>query len=333
MTSGWLILHGGALGDLVLTIQLALRLPGVDEHGLHVFSRVNPGDLSLCRPRITRQSSEGLGLHWLFSDADDPPPAPLAEQVRGRRVLSALGGPQTLVHQRLLELRPAALYGLDARPAPGVERHITGQWQSQLERQGLLIPKCIHQHPAQRSLGVPDALRACGRALLATSAATRAGGARPPDPAARTPVILIHPGSGGRRKCWPLDRFIALGRALRKQRSAEAVFLLGPVELETWPADEVALLAAEFSVIRSPTPDELVAVLCAADVFVGNDAGPTHLAALLGTATVAVFGATSAAVWRPLGKAVTVAAGGPSSGADGPWPPGLAVASAGGDLL
>lgn len=333
MTGGWLILHGGALGDLVLTIQLALRLPGVDEHGLHVLSRVNPGDLSSCRPRITRQSSEGLGLHWLFSDADGPPPAPLAEQVRGRRVLSALGGAHTLAHQRLLEMRPAALYGLDTRPAPGVERHITEQWQSQLERQGLLIPKCIHQRPAQRGLGVPETVRARGRALLAACAAACGGRARPPDPGARTPVVLIHPGSGGRRKCWPLDRFIALGRKLREQRSAEVVFLLGPVELETWPDADVAGIAHEFATLRAPSPDDLVVLLSAVDVFVGNDAGPTHLAALLGTATVAVFGATSAAVWRPLGRAVTVVAGEPSSGADGPWPPGLAVASAAGDLL
>lgn len=333
MTSDWLILHGGALGDLVLTIQLALRLPGVAEHGLHLISRVNPGDLALCRPRITRQWSEGLGLHWLFSDSDDPPPSPLAEQVRGRRVLSALGGPHTIVHQRLLELRPAALYGLDPRPAPGVERHITEQWRSQLEQQGLLIPKCIHQRPAQRSLGVSETVRARGRALLAAWGAAHVRAARPADPGTRTPVFVIHPGSGGRRKCWPSDRFIAVARELREQRSAEVVFLLGPVELETWSADEVALITGEFAAIRSPTADELVAALCAADVFVGNDAGPTHLAALLGTRTVAVFGATSATIWRPLGQAVTVVVGEPSSGAEGPWPLSLAVASALGDIL
>lgn len=321
MMNGWLILNGGALGDLVLTIQLARRLPGVAEHGLHVISRVNPGDLSLCRPSITRQSSEGLGLHWLFSDSDDPPPAPLNDQVRGRRVISALGGSHTLVHQRLLELRPAALCSLDPRPSPGVERHITEQWQSQLERQGLLVPKCIHQRPAQRSLGVPDALRARGRALLAASAAAHVGAAPPPDPGARTPVVLIHPGSGGRRKCWPLDRFIALGRELREQRPANVVFLLGPVELETWPAGDSGAIGREFQLLRSPSADDLVALLAAADVFVGNDAGPTHLAALLGTRTVAVFGTTSAAVWRPLGKAATVVASEPSSGAESPWPP------------
>ena len=53
----WLILHGGALGDLALTLHLALRLPGVGQGStLHVISRVDPGDLSDCRPTIGRTS-------------------------------------------------------------------------------------------------------------------------------------------------------------------------------------------------------------------------------------------------------------------------------------
>ncbi len=309
MSDEWLILHGGALGDLALTIQLALRLPGVDKSGvLRVISRTDPGDLSACRPSIVQQSSEGLGLHWLFGDHDDPPPERLRDVLSGARVLSALGGVHMVVHHRLAELGPVAVYSIDPRPRDGVQRHITDQWQTQIEGQGLLVPKCIHQHPAQRGLGVPAELRQHGHELMrALACASRS------DPRGDAAVV-IHPGSGGRRKCWPLRCFAQVAHLLRDDHAGAAVsFLVGPVELETWPASELTDLARDFPVIRCPTPDELAAILAAARVLVGNDAGPAHLAALLGTPTVTVFGPTSSDIWRPLGTGAQTAEGDPQA--------------------
>ena len=40
--------------------------------------------------------------------------------------------------------------------------------------------------------------------------------------------------------------------------------------------------------------------------FVGNDSGPGHLAAITGTPTLALFGPTDPARWRPLGPHVKV---------------------------
>lgn len=329
MSPGWTLLHGGALGDLVLTVHLALRLQGVGSgkslgvHGrygarplhrcdrppaahvgrdgtssLHVISRVALGDLSQCRPTISRQSSDGIGLHWLFADADVPPPPRLLQSLRGRRVLSALGGPETEVHQGIQALQPAELYGFDPRPQPGSQRHITTQWQTQLEAQGLLIPKCIHQRPAQRCLGVPGALRKRGQRRLRAAA----GNAE---------FVVIHPGSGGRAKCWPLAGFVDVGRRLRDADLA-VCFLIGPVELETWPRSTWSALERDFALLSCPSPDDLVAVLAGARAFIGNDAGPSHLAALLGTPTVTVFGPTSANVWRPRGARAAALQGDPA---------------------
>jgi ADP-heptose:LPS heptosyltransferase len=233
-----------------------------------------------------------LGLHWLFGDGDDPSPERLSGVVRGARVLNALGGPDTPVHRRLAELAPAALYSFDPRPRDGVQRHITEQWITQLEAQGLLVPKCVHQHPAHRALGVPNELR-------------RPGGG-----------IVLHPGSGGRAKRWPLPCFMEVARRLRREEQRAIRFVVGHVEQETWPADELATLADEFPLVRAPSPEELVTLLAAADAFVGNDAGPTHLAALLGTPTVAIFGPTSPSIWRPLGPSVRVFAGDPAAKPD-----------------
>ena len=310
MLEDGLILHGGALGDLVLTLQLALRLAGrrgsdVEPAGtLHVVSRVDPGDLSMCQPAIVRRSSEGFGLHWLYGDHDDPPPERLQQLVSGRCILSALGGPHTLAHQRLLELRPAAAYGFDPQPHPNMQRHITEQWQTQLAGQGVLVPRCIHQRPAQRGLGVPEALRVSGRTWLEMLGV-------------EGEAVVVHPGSGGRGKCWPLKCYVEVGRLLRAAHGGEGrltpCILLGPVEVETWDESELAALRDEFAVLCCPEMDELVALLAAARAFVGNDAGPGHLAALLGTPSVTLFGPTSANVWHPLGRRAQVLSGDPAA--------------------
>ena len=316
MTGEWTILHSGALGDLVLTIQLALRLPGVGQTGgLRVISRTNPGDLTGCRPSIVRQSSEGLGLHWLFGDHDDPAPERLTNVVRGARALSALGGVHTIVHHRLESLEPVVLYSIDPRPRDGVRRHITQQWQTQLEAQGLLVPKCVHQRPKQRGLGVPDTLRERGRRLLddalgATS--SHAGSIR--SEACHARVAVIHPGSGGRAKCWALAGFVEVARQLRDMENLAVCFILGPTELEQWPAGSRAALEGEFAVLACTSAKDLGALLSGARLYVGNDSGPTHLAALLGTPTIGVFGATDASVWRLLGSHVREVIGDPGAG-------------------
>ncbi len=40
--------------------------------------------------------------------------------------------------------------------------------------------------------------------------------------------------------------------------------------------------------------------------YLGNDSGITHLAAMLGVPTVAIFGPSDPAVWRPVGPSVEV---------------------------
>jgi ADP-heptose:LPS heptosyltransferase len=123
------------------------------------------------------------------------------------------------------------------------------------------------------------------------------GGVRP---------LAVHPGSGGRRKCWPADRFARL-----VERMGRPALLIGG------PADDEPL--SELSAALGPGPTahlaqglslaRLAAVLCLCAGYVGNDSGLSHFSAVLGVPTVAVFGPTDPAVWAPLGVAVRVVAG------------------------
>lgn len=335
MSTEWLILHGGALGDLALMLRFALHLPGVDVGStLRLVSRTDPGDLETCAPSIRRRASEGTGLHWLFTDGDQPPPKTLAELVAGRRVLNALAGPNTPLHRRLRLLSPEAVFSVDPRPEPEARTHILKQWRGRLEQQGLLVPKCIHQHRGGPRLHVPEAWRAFDRSSVVQSAPKRpidgrsiagetnadrsvaahsssnqqnAAHSSGNQPNAARPII-IHPGSGGRSKCWPLPCFLSLAHRLRAGGAA-VCFLLGPVELELWPDEVLNSIRAEFETRELPRPSELVRLLAAARCLVGNDSGPAHLAALLDTPTVTIFGPTAASVWRPIGTAARVIQG------------------------
>lgn len=300
MSAEWVILHAGALGDLVLTLQLALRITG-RQTPLHIIGRTTLPGLANAAPPITCRSAEGLSLHWLHRDDDDNPPTVLREALAGRNVLSALGGTHTIVHHRLQELTLRNLYSIDPRPQPDVTRHITHQWQTQLEAQRLLVPKCVHHRPEQIGVGVPPELRVQGRARLVAAL---------PRERATRPVVAIHPGSGGRAKCWSRAAFADVARTLQAD-GCTPLFIVGPVELDTWSSRELTMIRDEFPLLTAPPPEELVAVLSGVSVYVGNDGGVTHVAALLGTPTVVLFGPTDPRVWRPLGPRVVTLQGSP----------------------
>ncbi len=110
-------------------------------------------------------------------------------------------------------------------------------------------------------------------------------------PKGRHGAIAIHPFSGSQAKNWPLDRYRELGKQLAP--GAEVILLAGP-------EDELPE-ARRFDNLRS-----LASWLNGAALYIGNDSGPTHLAAATGTTVLALFGPTNPSVWAPRGPHVTV---------------------------
>ena len=108
--------------------------------------------------------------------------------------------------------------------------------------------------------------------------------------------VLLHPGSGGRRKRWDARGFLLVIETLRVA-GREPIVLLGPAEhgeAALWRRsgvgviDDIDLVAA-------------AALIASAPVWIGNDSGMSHLAAALGRRGVVLFGATRAVRWRPRG--------------------------------
>ncbi|MBI5091338.1 MAG: hypothetical protein HZB26_02730 [Candidatus Hydrogenedentes bacterium] len=125
----------------------------------------------------------------------------------------------------------------------------------------------------------------------------------PPAPTQRD--VIVHCGSGGTTKNWPLERYVATAQRLA-QLGRSVTWCVGP-------AENSIRLPSDASVIRVDALTELAAILAAATLYIGNDSGISHLAAAVGCPAVVIFGPTEATLWAPMGECVRVVQG-------APWP-------------
>lgn len=121
------------------------------------------------------------------------------------------------------------------------------------------------------------------------------------------PLIVCHPGSGSKHKCVRGDTWGTLIRGCRV-RQRTPVVVLGPADDQAGEAIQEQNIP-ELPILRPLSITMLAAILAQAQGYIGHDSGVTHLAALLGVPTVAMFGPTDEQRWAPLGVHVTVVRG------------------------
>ena len=112
------------------------------------------------------------------------------------------------------------------------------------------------------------------------------------------PIVAVAPGAVGPGKRWPTSRFAELVRRLAGDRASVWV-VGGPAEAPA--AREIA--AGGGPAVRDLTGTDLrdaIIALKGADVAVSNDSGLMHVAAALGTPTIALFGPTDPRICGPL---------------------------------
>ncbi len=119
----------------------------------------------------------------------------------------------------------------------------------------------------------------------------------------------MHPGSGSKKKNYPPEFWLDLIRGRDLEIFQKRVLLLGPAEEEWYQIFAKELSGEEIEIIISPNKDRLLLLLTEASFYIGHDSGITHLAAMLGTPTIAIFRNSYPLQWTPLGPDVTVIAG------------------------
>lgn len=120
-------------------------------------------------------------------------------------------------------------------------------------------------------------------------------------------ALIVHTGSGSRRKRWPPERFLGIMRRLSGQ-GRRGVCVTGDAEEgEAADLDDRAMPPGWVRV-RRPDVVSLAGLLSGAGLFLGNDSGAAHLAGACGCPAVVLFRDEFAPLWRPYGETRLVSA-------------------------
>ncbi len=121
--------------------------------------------------------------------------------------------------------------------------------------------------------------------------------------------IVFHPGSGSPKKNYPPGLWAALFKALKHGRHpmpGAVSLLLGPAEEDARSLYDAPGTREAWEILCSPPMESLLSLLGESALYIGLDSGITHVAAMCGTPTLALFKSTSVSEWRPLGPRVRV---------------------------
>jgi ADP-heptose:LPS heptosyltransferase len=280
-----LLFHQGALGDFIVTWPLALGLGRVLAQSRIFY--ITSGQKGALAERALRVESVDVesGWHHLFSKEPTLPDGAM-RLLNGAQWIIGFGTKSDdLWSQNVRTLVPEAnLVALSTTPPDDFPGHITEY----------LLPQ-LAPWPVM-SAAMDQMLKSLSTRGLGSAASNSTG-----------PVVL-HPGAGANKKCWPPDQYLELAGAI-KQSGRPVQVILGEVELEKCPKKQIDAFATAADILKPSTLVDLMAYLSKASAFVGNDSGPGHLAALLPIPTISIFGPANPARWRPTGPNVQIVQG------------------------
>ncbi|MGV8073363.1 MAG: glycosyltransferase family 9 protein [Syntrophobacteraceae bacterium] len=282
------VVHHGALGDFLLSLpvfdglyladhRLKIDFCSKSEHIALIRSKPYVGDL---------YSSERTDLTPFFhEDLWQKAQLPIFFENSEAIFIFGQTGSRAMA-ERLSRRVGVRVYWVRSFPDTDLVRPVSRFLVEQVQRYGWLVADVLPQ------IDPPEA-----ESVLVKKWMLRRGwpeGVKP---------VMVHPGSGGRKKIWPLQRWWALLRWLSLDLGRPVVMALGPADelLRDFAAEAQKL---GVSIIEHITLTRLAAFLRDSCAYIGNDSGVTHLAAAVGIPTIAVFGPTSPEVWAPLGPHV-----------------------------
>ena len=306
-----LILQPGAIGDCILTLPLAaymkesLGLGGIDILGHTEYVGFLPGRSCVDGVR----SIDSMDLHRLFAKTNtfalkDRDPLIIAFGDYAW-IATFLGEPNSNFEQNLIFTancsHSSEVVTLSLKPPKDLSEHLADFYIRQfIDQSGHSLHSSGYQ-TGDCLIKATEADMNTGKKLL-----------REIGLGSGEKLMVIQPGSGGTRKCWHLENFLAVAREL-DSRGIEIVFLLGPVELDRFSNAKIKKISSVGKCLTDLSLTQVLGLLSCTDGFIGNDSGITHLAAGLGIRTYGVFGPTDPAVYKSIGPAVTVLTGSTAS--------------------
>jgi ADP-heptose:LPS heptosyltransferase len=270
-----ILIHQGALGDFIAIFPAIHRLSDRYDR-VDVICQSQLGKLGQHLGLISRWFPlESASFSSLFAGQPDPEISARLSDYDQVLVFSA----SAELEQSLHRIMPDRCTRLAPKPPADQQIHVTAWALQNLTRSGLIPP------------GDPDLDDFYGSQDGKNYSQTR----RYRD------KILLHPGSGSKRKRWPLSQFKQTA-SLLNDRGFVTEFILGPAEQDLREA-----LEGQGRKIHALC--DLVAltqIYQTAGGYIGNDSGASHLAAFVGLPTLVIFGPADPARWKPNGPYVEV---------------------------
>lgn len=269
-----LVLRGGALGDLILTLptlrQLRKGYPAGYIRLLGIFPQAR-----LAAPKIVDAVDRVDGPEMAPIFAEGPLPATLREQLGKFDIaVNLFDDPGSVISRNLTAAGVKSVIG---RPQiNAAKEHAVYQLAGALEPLGLALSDPVPSLEIEL-------------------------------PLARSPLLAVHVGSGSPRKNWPIGYWVDLIARLEPQ--FREILLVGG-EADFVPVGEFLSQTRlqNLKTLVNADLTDLIGALSRCSLFIGHDTGVSHLAAAVGTPTVVLFGPTDATVWAPLGEHVSVIA-------------------------
>lgn len=272
------MIHQGALGDVVAAFPALLKLKAAFGP-IDIICQNNIG--SLVRQLGIADNYfplEAAAFASMYSSHVDP----VVKKILFTYSKVILFSGSRSLEKTLLSITDSSIYRIPPRPDSGHNMHISRHILLNLVRYGLLEGS-DNRVFCRLSPGVHADRR---------------------DPNYHPIKIFIHPGSGSRKKCWPISNFIKIA-SLIEAKGRRPEFILGPAEHDFFDVlSRRKTLKAKIHKIDALA--ELAVLLKTGGGFIGNDSGVSHLSAFLGLPTVAVFGPSDPDIWAPVGRSVEI---------------------------
>jgi heptosyltransferase-3 len=119
-------------------------------------------------------------------------------------------------------------------------------------------------------------------------------------------MVILQPGARYWFKAWPPERFAELADRLMSQYGCQV--LIGGSYQDIDLAQQIRQMAKSKPIIMAgrTTIKQFAAITKKSALFIGSDSGAMHIASVVGTPVVALFGPSSPGEWGPRGGLVEV---------------------------
>lgn len=114
-------------------------------------------------------------------------------------------------------------------------------------------------------------------------------------------LLVVHGATDRSMKAWPLKNYLEVATLLKRAFGLKAVFVGRKEEIQYVRRVCEQQHCSEPVLLETTEIEDLMGIALYATLFLGNDGGPMHIAAALGTPTLGVFGPTDESVFGPRG--------------------------------